>query len=82
MDTNSEEDVLLVHNPVSSTWEEVCKDGWTREYSDMTCKQLGYQRALTEAYVVVNNSAGPKSLVGELKNGSDPLRIQSYLTKG
>ncbi|GFR82369.1 atrial natriuretic peptide-converting enzyme [Elysia marginata] len=82
MDTDAEKNVLLVHNSVSSAWEEVCKEGWTREYSDMACKQLGYKRAITEAYVSVNNSLRHKSVIGALKNGSNPDRIQSYLKKG
>ncbi|RUS73667.1 hypothetical protein EGW08_018573, partial [Elysia chlorotica] len=82
MDTETDDDVLLVHNSVSSAWEQVCRDGWTRQYSDLTCRQLGYQRALTEAYVPANVSAGRKSQIGALRNGSDPARIQSYLTKG
>ncbi|KAJ8318946.1 hypothetical protein KUTeg_004037 [Tegillarca granosa] len=34
---------LLVYEPVSETWQNVCADDWNSTWSNLTCKQLGYE---------------------------------------
>ncbi|BFZ17280.1 hypothetical protein BsWGS_20319 [Bradybaena similaris] len=80
MDKESDKDVLGVYNSVTAEWEEVCQEGWTSEFSDLTCKQLGYRSALTTVYVL--ETAAKKSKISELRNGSEPDKLQSYLQKG
>lgn len=34
---------LLVYEPVLETWQNVCADDWNSTWSNLTCKQLGYE---------------------------------------
>ncbi|KAH9494420.1 Transmembrane protease serine 2 [Bulinus truncatus] len=81
METTSSNDVLLAFNSGTSQWEEVCYDNWTHNLSSLVCNQLGYRKVLTTYYTHTNGSLN-KSIISERKNGSDPGRLQSYLSKG
>ncbi|CAG5128123.1 unnamed protein product, partial [Candidula unifasciata] len=80
MDKEFDDDVLEVFNSATAKWEAVCKEGWTPEFSDLTCRQLGYKSALTTVYV--QESSLNKSKISELRNGSETDKLQSYLQKG
>ncbi|OWF50829.1 atrial natriuretic peptide-converting enzyme-like [Mizuhopecten yessoensis] len=73
--------VVHVHNAVSGIWEEVCADGWNITFSELVCKQLGYQYAVSYINKAQTPGRAKATLHNSPHNSSDPNVLQSFLTK-